>query len=554
MLKSVEGRAQSAQRARYTNVAIILHWLIAGGIVLQILLGWRMGEVEGLGRSVLLQLHKSLGITVLLLTAARLAWRLKNLPPIDTSIGTPIEKKLAHGVHIGFYALLFALPLTGWALSSLSQAGGLKLYWAVPWPNFPLLGFLPGGAQDVLADLSDTAHSALVWVMLGLLALHVLGALKHHLIDRDPTLDRMAPGAEPGKLAEPRLIAIPLVFAVFAGAVYLSKLPQETPRPKPANLATADLYLDIIQPALNRRCQSCHADDNARGGLSLANYSAVMRGGRQGPAVTRGDLQMSELYRRITLARGHKEYMPKGERAPLNADQTAAIAIWIRAGAPATGKVGAMKFTDAQKDTLQKALGSTGEAGEGDTAGVVKAGTQDVLPVVPAADPAVVASLESTGFIARQVDKSSNLLDVNYTAKRPLTAADFANLSKIGPQIRTLSIRAGQVTDDQMRLISGFSNVVRLRLIGNPLTDAGAASLGGMKALRDLSLVESKLSDVGLMSVATAPSLRRVYVWNTGVTKAGADKAQAARPGLKVDLGRSPADIDPNEPVKAPVN
>jgi len=110
------------------------------------------------------------------------------------------------------------------------------------------------------------------------------------------------------------------------------------------------------------------------------------------------------------------------------------------------------------------------------------------------------------------------------------------------------------VTDDQMKLISSFSNVVRLRLIGNPLTDAGAASLGGMKALRDLTLVESKLSDAGLMSVTTAPNLRRVYVWNTGVTKVGADKAQAAHPGLKVDLGRSVADIDPNEPVKAPVN
>jgi cytochrome b561 len=554
MLKSVEGRAESAQRARYTNVAILLHWLIAAGIVLQILLGWRMGDVEGLGRSTLLQLHKSLGITVLLLTAARLAWRLKNLPPVDTSIGTPIEKKLAHWVHIGFYILLFALPLTGWALSSLSQAGGLKLYWTVPWPNFPLLGFLPGGAQDVLADLSDTAHSALVWVMLALLGLHVLGALKHHLIDRDRTLDRMAPGAEPGKLAEPRLIAIPALLAVFVGAVYFSKLPQETPRPKPASLAVADLYLDIVQPALNRRCQSCHADDNARGGLSLTSYAAVMRGGRQGAAVTPGDLQKSELYRRISLPRGHKDYMPKGERAPLNADQTEAIAIWIRARAPASGKIGTMKFTDTQKDTLQKALGSTGAAGEGDTAGVVKAGTQDVLPVAPAADPAVIATLESTGFIARQVDKSSNLLDVNYTAKRPLTAADFANLAKIGPQIRTLSIRAGQVTDDQMRIIAGFPNVVRLRLMGNPVTDAGAASLGGMKALRQLTLVESKLSDAGLMAVAAAPNLQRVYVWNTGVTKAGADSAQAAHPNLKVDLGRSQADIDPNEPKYTAVN
>ncbi len=223
-------------------------------------------------------------------------------------------------------------------------------------------------------------------------------------------------------------------------------------------------------------------------------------------------------------------------------------------------RIQAVRLQAVVQDVVGVGRGKAGACGKvilvdgTDQAGVVKAGTQDVLPVVPAADAATVAALETSGFIARAVDKKSNLLDVNFTAKRPLTAADFANLAKIGTQVRTLSIRAGGVTDDQIKIVAGFPNLVRLRLIGNPITDGVAASFGGMKALRELTLVESKLSDAGLMALAAAPSLQRVYVWNTGVTKAGADQAQAAYPKLKVDLGRSPADIDPNERVMAPVN
>ena len=68
------------QQQRYTAVAIALHWLIAAGIVGMIALGWTMGEVES-GRFALIQIHKSIGLTILALTAARIAWRLMNPPP-----------------------------------------------------------------------------------------------------------------------------------------------------------------------------------------------------------------------------------------------------------------------------------------------------------------------------------------------------------------------------------------------------------------------------------------------------------------------------------------
>jgi cytochrome b561 len=75
MLKSVRPFVIKVHRDRYSTVAIAFHWLIAGAIVLQLALGWHMGDVEGLGRSILLQIHRSVGVSILVLTLARTLWR-----------------------------------------------------------------------------------------------------------------------------------------------------------------------------------------------------------------------------------------------------------------------------------------------------------------------------------------------------------------------------------------------------------------------------------------------------------------------------------------------
>ncbi|MDI1365430.1 MAG: cytochrome b/b6 domain-containing protein, partial [bacterium] len=97
----------AATRTRYTNVAIIIHWLIAAAILFQIILGWRAGDgPKGATTFALYQLHKSIGITILLLSLARLAWRLVNPPP-PAPIGQPRWEQIASRiVHVGFYVIL----------------------------------------------------------------------------------------------------------------------------------------------------------------------------------------------------------------------------------------------------------------------------------------------------------------------------------------------------------------------------------------------------------------------------------------------------------------
>lgn len=185
------------QSSRYSAVAIALHWAIALAIVGMIFLGWNMDGDESL-----YQLHKSIGITILILTIARIVWRLMNPPPPLPAEMKPIEKTASHLVHLGFYGLMLAMPLTGWLLVSTSYKFDVPtvLYGLVSWPDLPGVGFL---ANEDGHEAVEFVHSKLAWVAIVLLGLHVAGAIKHEFDGGEGVLKRMLPGLFGPKPAKP---------------------------------------------------------------------------------------------------------------------------------------------------------------------------------------------------------------------------------------------------------------------------------------------------------------------------------------------------------------
>ena len=133
--------------------------------------------------------------------------------------------------------------------------------------------------------------------------------------------------------------------------------PEDAPRPKVTDIAKADIYLDIVAPALRDRCGSCHNDDKKRGDLSLIHHDTLMKGGETGPVIVARDPGKSELYRRITLPRDHVDFMPKNNKTPLDPAQVAAIRWWISIGAPAQGVVGKLSPPADVQPNLAKAAG-----------------------------------------------------------------------------------------------------------------------------------------------------------------------------------------------------
>ena len=173
-------------RNRYSAVSLILHWGIALLVITQVGLIMARDEAEGPLAGQLLNLHKSVGLTILVLTLVRIGWRVAN-PAIPLPDHMPRwQKVFARATHVGFYVMLLAMPLVGWAASS---AAGRDILWfgLFQWPLLPI-----GGGRDVARDLMDI-HELGAKVVYVLIFLHVAGALKHQFIDRDNVLHRMIP-------------------------------------------------------------------------------------------------------------------------------------------------------------------------------------------------------------------------------------------------------------------------------------------------------------------------------------------------------------------------
>ena len=180
---------------RYTTVAIVLHWAIAALIVLNLYLGWRMGFLKGLAQFNIFQLHKSVGVTILLLSLLRLAWRLANPPPAPPPTLQPWERAASAAVHCSFYVIMIGMPLTGWIIVSTSSLNiPTLLYHLVPWPYFPGVHELQAPVRKAVNQGFGLTHETLAFGTLGLLALHLGAVAKHELLDRIPLLARMAPG------------------------------------------------------------------------------------------------------------------------------------------------------------------------------------------------------------------------------------------------------------------------------------------------------------------------------------------------------------------------
>ena len=187
-------------RDRYSTVAIILHWLIALLILTNIGVAWYFNTLHGAAKIEPVQLHKSFGITVLLLSTLRLGWRLAVPAPKLPSYVTGWEKWLAQAVHVGFYVIMFGMPLTGWALSSASpliRVRPITLY-GLPWPAIGPLASLPPDQMKAAHQTFVAAHGLIAKAIYLLLAIHVGAVLRHLLLLRDGVGARMIPFARAG--------------------------------------------------------------------------------------------------------------------------------------------------------------------------------------------------------------------------------------------------------------------------------------------------------------------------------------------------------------------
>jgi cytochrome b561 len=196
-----------SDQERYSTVAIALHWTIAALVAGNIGLAW-FWSIEGLhgaAKRPLEHLHVSFGVVILLLTLARVGWRLFNPPPPLPASTPAWTRALAQAVHAAFYLAMLALPLSGWmAVSTGSHiaAEPIRLFGVIPWPTIaPLTELAPDGMKLAHHRLEDV-HAWLAKGLYLLLALHVVGALKRHLAELQCPHRGMVPSFRPARRAQ----------------------------------------------------------------------------------------------------------------------------------------------------------------------------------------------------------------------------------------------------------------------------------------------------------------------------------------------------------------
>jgi cytochrome b561 len=207
-------------RTRYSSGAIILHWAIAILILFNLFTGFFHHAVP----KTVFGFHVSSGITILALTVVRILWRLTHKPPPFLPMA-PWERGLAHVVHFTLYLAMLAAPLTGWAMVSAHvdkpppaavvadaapQPGPppkprqMMIWGVIPLPKLAPITRIadqPNGDAKIKEahELFEARHETIGWIYIGLLLLHIAGALKHQFIDRRRQLARMGVGKSPAE-------------------------------------------------------------------------------------------------------------------------------------------------------------------------------------------------------------------------------------------------------------------------------------------------------------------------------------------------------------------
>jgi len=271
--------------------------------------------------------------------------------------------------------------------------------------------------------------------------------------------------------------------------------------------ADANTFYGVrVEPIFTERCISCHGPDKQKGNLRLDSYGALMKGGKNGAAIKTGNIQGSDLMRRVTLPPDNDDFMPKEGKRPLTADQVKLIGLWITAGASD------MLPPNAIKDAPSGAAPLVAEVTfpEIDSTAVTKQ-RADVAPSLAELEKRFpnILQYESRG--------SANLV-LNASILGPKFGdGDLAALSPLTGHITMADFSRTAITDHSASVITTMKQLRVLRLSNTRITDATVQGLGGLDQLESLNLFGTSITPSVLSSVAKFPKLAHFYIGQSGI-------------------------------------
>ena len=267
-------------------------------------------------------------------------------------------------------------------------------------------------------------------------------------------------------------------------------------------------YAARIQPIFATQCLPCHSREKRKGGLRLDSYSALIRGGKDGVVLKPGDVRGSDLFRRITLPPSDDNFMPKGDRPPLSADEIKVIELWIASGASGS----------AQRDSIAYAPAISQPVPRTDV-------------TIEKVDPAEVAKwrAEIASALAKLQQRFPNVLNYESRSSADLvvnasllrekfTDDDMRALAPVASHIVVADFSRTAITDKSAPIIAGMKRLRALRLMHTRIDDRAVQSLADLDQLISLSVFDTAVTGAALPLVARMPRLRRFYAGQTAIS------------------------------------
>ena len=196
MSTTISNEASDEPIARYNHTAITLHWLVAALIVINVCYGLAGAYADDAHVRPIVDMHKSIGLTVLGLVLLRILWRLSHKPPAMPAHYPRHERLGAHLAHATLYLVILLLPLSGYLHDSAWNGAAthpLILYGFLHLPRMPIIKSFDPATKDTLHTIFGAAHIYIGYVLYALVGLHLAGVAKHHIFDRESEISRMLP-------------------------------------------------------------------------------------------------------------------------------------------------------------------------------------------------------------------------------------------------------------------------------------------------------------------------------------------------------------------------
>ena len=248
-----------------------LHWIIAILIIFMIFLGWRLDDHDSLRLS-RVNLHKSVGILILLLSVVRLLIRFMTKAP-PALPGPKWQVWAANGLHVLFYVAMLGMPLTGWAMVSTSARE--IPFFMFHWPHMP---FIPVSAsmENPVHEFFEFFHKLGAKLLIyGMIPLHVAAALKHQFVDKDEVMEHMVPGLKPRPLLNWRwIVPVGAVLLAVGFGEFIFRGPASSDQP-PAPASESAEASDMADSAMASSSAESSTSSAVSSSSSSSSVSAV---------------------------------------------------------------------------------------------------------------------------------------------------------------------------------------------------------------------------------------------------------------------------------------